>query len=224
MVIAAASLLTIFVLALMSCSKQSNPVLNSPGPAPTGVFRNLDVHGSVTVILKSDTVNKMDSTLSGVVNYNYKGQTLSLTGSGVAVISIKQLDALTVTGSADVSSTDTLRMDSLLITSHGSSKINLKLVVKNKTSIAVTGSSDNYVLAGKCPKFNLDVKGSPEIHTYSFLTNDCSVVMNGSGNCEVYSSKSLSVDLRGSCILYYKGNPPAVTQIAIIGSAQLIKQ
>ena len=193
----ASGLFAFVLLALTSCSKQSNMGLNPPvPPAPVGSFRNLEVNGCVKVILTSDTVNNLDSTFGGVVNRHYKGQTLSLSGSGTAKISIKQLDVLTVTGWSDISCADTLRMDSMLVESHGSSsKINLKLVLKKSMGIVMTGNNDNYVLSGSSPKFNVNIKGSPEVHSYSFLTNDCSVIMNGSGNCEIYSSKSLSVNL-----------------------------
>ena len=217
------SVLTLVLFAFTSCTKQTNPVVNTP-PTPVGNFTKLDVHGSVHVILKSDTINKVGATVSGNVVYNYAGQTLSISGSGVTTLSIKALDALTVTGSANVISTDTLRMNQLVITSHGSSTIDLKLILKNMISINVTGSSDSYVLSGTCPKLNADINGSPAIHAYSFLTADCAVAMTGSGNYEIFSSNSLSANLKGSSILYYKGNPPVVTPISITGSAQLIKQ
>jgi len=213
------------VLAFTSCTKQSNMGLNLPAPpAPAGAFRNLSVHGHIKVVLSPDTVNQVDSTLSGNINYHYNGQTLSLSGAGTAAISIKELDVLSVTGSSEISSTDTLRMDSLSIVSHGASKIDLKLIVKNKTSIAVNGSSDKYILSGNCPKFHADIKGSPEIHTYSFLTTDCGVAMTGSGDCEVYCSNSITVSLKGKSTVYYKGNPPIVTTLELKGASQLIKQ
>lgn len=216
--------LALFLLAFSACKKAPQPINPNPNPAPAGNFTSLEVHGSVNVILSPDTINKATSTLSGNVVYNYQGHTLILSGSGIAAVSIKALDALTVTGSANVVNTDTLRMDQLAITSHGSSTIDLKLIVKNNLAIKVTGSSDNYTLAGNCPKIATDISGSPNIHAYSLVTNDCAVAMNGSGNCEVYSTNSLSADLTGSSILYYKGNPPTVNTISITGTSKLVKQ
>ena len=120
--------LALFLLAFSACKKAPQPINPNPNPAPAGNFTSLEVHGSVNVILSPDTINKATSTLSGNVVYNYQGHTLILSGSGIAAVSIKALDALTVTGSANVVNTDTLRMDQLAITSHGSSTIDLKLI------------------------------------------------------------------------------------------------
>lgn len=219
----ATSVFSLSIFMFASCKKNS-AIASPPPPSPITGFRNLDIHGSVNVVLIPDTINQVQSVLNSNINYNLKKQTLSITGSGTAMISIKELDALTVTGSVDVLSNDSLRLDQLIITSHGSSTINLKLVMKNYLTINVTGSSDSYVLSGRSPKLIADINGSPEMRNYSFLTSDCNVSMTGSGVCEIFTSNSLSANLTGSSILYYKGNPSSVNPLKITGSAQLIKK
>ncbi len=211
------------LLTMGACTKQAaGPTASTNTSTAPASFTSLTVHGSVQVVLSPDSVNQIN-TQSGNVTYHYSGQTLSISGSGTANLSVKELDALTITGSATVSSQDSLRMDDLNVETHGSSTINLKLILQNKLNLLVTGDSDNYTLAGRCPKINADIKGSPQIQAYSFLTQDAHMEMNGSGNCQVFASNSLNADLKGSCILYYKGNPPTLTQ-ALTGTAQLIAQ
>src|ERR1700741_1739902 len=167
-----------------TCSKTNNRGSSPPSPSSTNTnFTSIDVHGSGTVLLVPDTINKDDSISNANVIYHSNGQ-LAITGSGFTKVSVKDISALTVTGSVTVFSNDSLNLTQLLLTSHGSSLLGLKLKVQNSITLTVTGSSDVYNLTGKCPKIYADVNGSPQINAYNFITADGSVTMNGSGVCQ----------------------------------------
>jgi hypothetical protein len=221
--LALASIIISTLAILPACKKNPKTIIINNPVSSTAPFENLEVHGNVKVILTPDTINKADSAISGNVVYNYKGQTLSLSGAGVVQLSIHKLNLLSTYGASTIVTTDTLELDTLVLSTRGASAISLQLDIKKLLHIASSGGSDNYTLIGKCPKFTANVSGSSYFHNYDFITQDAAIDMNGSGKFEVFCSNSLTVNLKGSATVYYKGNPPTVNQ-SVKGAAQLIKQ
>jgi hypothetical protein len=81
-----------------------------------------------------------------------------------------------------------------------------------------------YKFTGSTPRFNLRTSGFSYIQAYGLISSDCDAKLNGANTAEVYASHSLAVFIAGAGSLYYKGNPPTVSPITILGAGQLIKK
>lgn len=120
-------------------------------------------------------------------------------------VPVEDIEALSVTGSGDVSNSGVLKADDLKISVTGSGDIMLN-VAANELSGAITGSGD-IKLSGNADEFSCKVTGSGDFMAYNLKAKNVEAGVSGSGDIQVSASQSLKARVSGSGDISYRGNP-----------------
>jgi hypothetical protein len=133
-------------------------------------------------------------------------------------ISVKRLKGIRTIGSGDVTGQSTFEADDFSVELNGSGDMNLpivaarlKTIINGSGSMTLTGETDDYEAA---------IKGSGDIRGFSLKTKNASVSIAGSGNCGLFVSESLRVDISGSGDVIYLGRPRIESRVKGSGSVK----
>ncbi len=121
------------------------------------------------------------------------------------IVPFKDIEAVSLTGSGDVYTTDKIKAENFEAKVTGSGDMNLDLDVKNLES-SINGSGD-MKLAGNAAHFKCSVNGSGDTKAFDLKAEDVEARIAGSGDIQVNASKSLDARIAGSGDIVYKGNP-----------------
>jgi len=126
-----------------------------------------------------------------------------------------------VSGSGKIKSTGKISSTSHLRTHvSGSGDILLEAdAPRIETQISGSGSS---TIKGTTKDFSARISGSGDVHCYDLLSENTEIDIAGSGNAEVYASKTLDVDIAGSGDVRYKGNPSVKQNTAGSGGVKKV--
>ena len=137
-----------------------------------------------------------------------KNVNLRMTKKFVVTVPYRDINAVALAGSGDVSNTGTIKSDNMKIALAGSGDINLRIDAgKIKTSIAGSG---NIKLNGNSAALTCSIAGSGDISAYGLNTKSIVVSVAGSGNVKTTVSESIKVRVAGSGSVYYKGKPDKI--------------
>jgi hypothetical protein len=129
--------------------------------------------------------------------------------------------SLKVAGSGDIRSEGKIISNELYTEVSGSGNISLEVdAPRIKTEIAGSGA---VTLHGTTRDFLAQVSGSGEIRAFRLLSENTEVDIAGSGDVEVYASKSLDIDIAGAGDVRYKGNPGVKQNIAGSGNISRVE-
>lgn len=120
-------------------------------------------------------------------------------------VPFESLEAVTLTGSGDIYSTDEIRSKRFDIRIVGSGDVKLFVTAKDAKA-SITGSGD-IALKGSAENFDCKVTGSGDISAFNFKSEIVHATVLGSGDIEVYASEELTAKTPGSGDIEYKGNP-----------------
>ncbi len=133
---------------------------------------------------------------------------IKLNGSGDIIIEefdeLDQLD-LIITGSGNIYGDYNFPINNLLFYISGSGNIDFATSALNITS-EIEGSG-NVILSGTTITHEAIITGSGSFRTFNLITDNTSINIVGSGDCEVYVNNTLDIDISGSGNIYYKGHP-----------------
>ncbi|MCH9660037.1 MAG: DUF2807 domain-containing protein [Bacteroidetes bacterium] len=128
------------------------------------------------------------------------------TKKGIHVtVPFNDISKVSLTGSGDVDSKDTIRATSMDVSLTGSGDIVLDIDSSNLES-TVTGSGD-IELSGSTENLEVTVTGSGDFSGANLLSNNTEVRVSGSGDASVYAKESLKARVSGSGDIDYRGNP-----------------
>ncbi len=152
-------------------------------------------------------------------------------------LSLPMITALEVNGSGDAFGLDRFESDVLNLFVKGSGSIEFEADVR-RLDIDIDGSgnitldtqaeeietdidgSGDLFLSGSTLIHLIDINGSGDVLAFDTPTNESTIEITGSGDCQVRVSDELDVIIRGSGNVRYKGNPLVSTTIT--GSGRLI--
>ncbi|HPG05500.1 MAG TPA: head GIN domain-containing protein [Saprospiraceae bacterium] len=120
-------------------------------------------------------------------------------------ITVPRLDAVKVSGSGSVYSTNTFSASGMDIDISGSGKVDMAINVLSLDG-QISGSGD-LVLEGSAENVDYRISGSGKYHGFNLDTKNTSMDISGSGDAEVLVSELLEVRISGSGDIFYKGNP-----------------
>ena len=123
----------------------------------------------------------------------------------VVTVPFTDIEAVSLTGSGDISSSDVVNAENFDINITGSGNVKLALKARN-TSASITGSGD-IDLSGSSTDFDCKVTGSGDISAFDFKCENVSATVTGSGDLQVYASEYLKARTPGSGDIEYRGNP-----------------
>lgn len=146
-------------------------------------------------------------------------------------LSIKELVKAEISGSGDINGSTTFTTDEdlrILISGSGDVSLaanaanvdakiegsgNISLTSNTETVDAVIAGSGNININGSATSINYSILGSGDINAFGMIAETVSVNIDGSGDCNVYASKTLNVDIDGSGDVNYKGGATANSKI-----------
>jgi hypothetical protein len=141
--------------------------------------------------------------------------------SGITVYaSAPDFKKIAVSGSGKIKSTGKITGSSELSADVSGSGDILLEVDAPKISTQISGSGSTSI-KGTTKDFSIDINGSGDVHCFDLLSENTELDISGSGNAEVYASKTLDVEIAGGGDVRYKGNP--FVQQNISGSGKVRK-
>jgi Putative auto-transporter adhesin, head GIN domain len=127
-------------------------------------------------------------------------------------LSVKDLNAVTVSGSGDIT-TASLNADQLALTVSGSGNIRIDQLQANGLTYTLSGSGDAD-LAGEAGEQNVKISGSGNYRAGDLSSQTVTVGISGSGDATVWAQDSLDVNISGSGSVSYYGQPKTSTNVA----------
>ena len=179
------------------------------------------IEGNITIEGESNLLDHVDVTVqNGTLRIATKeGKRLRLSKGANIVLTVpfESLNEVTLTGSGDVKTKNTIKATSFETKVTGSGDISLDLEAE-KVNAEVTGSGD-LILKGKTAEFTCKVTGSGDLNAFELTSGNVISAVAGSGDCKVYCSDSLNARVNGSGDIQYKGDPKRKdTKVAGSGS------
>lgn len=135
-------------------------------------------------------------------------------------ITVKNLKAIAIDGSADITSQGKFVSDTMELSISGSGDISLELETK-VLEAAISGAGD-IKLTGMAKTFSAAIAGAGDIKALDLISEKCHVSIAGSGDCQVNASQELEISIAGSGEVSYKGNPAKISN-SVNGSGKVRK-
>ena len=236
-----ALLILSLAVSFSSCHYIRGERINGNGVSSTqersvGDFHSISAMGGMDVIVSQAPNNSFkieaDQNLLEYIETRNNGGTIEIFTRegfdldpkfGIKVYaSAPNFNDLEVSGSGKITSTGKISSSSELNTEvSGSGDILIEAdAPKIRTEISGSGSS---TIRGTTKDFSAHISGSGDVHCYELLSENTKIDIAGSGNAEVYASKSLDVDIAGAGDVRYKGNPSVKQNIAGSGSVRKVE-
>ena len=127
----------------------------------------------------------------------------------VVYVVAKDLNAISLSGSGDVSFKEGLRTNALKIRVSGSGDMYGRVDVKNLES-GISGSGD-VKLSGHADNSAVNVSGSGDYEARGLVTMNTIVHVSGSGDASINASNSVSASISGSGDVRYTGGAKSVS-------------
>jgi len=104
----------------------------------------------------------------------------------------------------------------------GSGEMTITDVTKDKVIFNISGSGD-ITASGKVEVLEASVSGSGDLRLGNLHANHANVIINGSGDANVWVEQSISAQVNGSGDILYTGNPAEVNK-QVNGSGDITKR
>ncbi len=200
----------------------------------TGNYDKIQVSGSYTVNLVAGaegniTINGEDP--ERLIEVETEGNTLKIHSKKLAgkdynrksiviTVPVESLNEVTLSGSGNINSAETLKSSSFLAMISGSGRISLNIEAQ---SIAASVSGSGKIeLNGKAQNLDSAVSGSGSINAFDLITAETTSMVSGSGTSKINTTEKIRASVSGSGNIYYKGNPKK-DDIKVSGSGKVIK-
>jgi len=201
-----------------------------------GSFSGVRVLGGMDAVLRSGTayaVNvETDANLQKYILTNREGDVLVIrTRNGYNLhsdnnikiyVTAPALEEITIGGSGSVTSAEKLA-GSRKLQIHVNGSGDVKLDVDAPEVEAETNGSGTIILAGTTKQFSAEINGSGDFKCFNLLSETTGVEISGSGDAQVFASKQLDIDIRGSGDVAYKGTPAIRQRNAGSGSVRNVQ-
>ena len=136
------------------------------------------------------------------------------------VITLPELEGVSISGSANVFSEMPVRTDELELEISGSGQISLN-VFANSIVSEISGSGEINI-NGTCQKLKVEIAGSGEFKGLGLNSYKASIEIAGSGRASVFALNELDAEVAGSGVINYSGEPELSVDIAGSGSVNKI--
>jgi hypothetical protein len=184
-----------------------------------GEYDKISVAGSFDVKLVSGKEGKLDIKIeenlleylitevdNGKLRIKWKKGINISTRKGILItVPFRNIDAVTLTGSGDIFTTDTIKSDDFYTSVSGSGDVKL-VIDADKITSKITGSGD-ITISGTTDYLSTRVTGSGDFHGFSLKAKETEAKVTGSGDITVTTTEKISARVTGSGDIDYKGNP-----------------
>lgn len=121
-----------------------------------------------------------------------------------AYISVKQIDAMTISGACDVFIAGTLKASDLSINQSGASDVKGRVEI-GKLKIDLSGASD-ITITGTATQLNVEASGASDFKGFDLVTDICNAKASGASDIKITVNKELSAQATGASDVKYKGS------------------
>lgn len=165
--------------------------------------------GSITVKAEENLMPYIKVEVEGNVLKVYTEKNTNISASGGKTIQItipfEKISSVTLSGSGDVRSKNTIKSDTFSAALSGSGDLNLD-VDSTTFDLAVSGSG-GIVLKGNTGNFTTKLSGSGDIDAAGLKAKNVDFTISGSGDSKIFCSENLKARVSGSGDIQYLGNP-----------------
>jgi len=138
----------------------------------------------------------------------------------VITVPFETISAISLSGSGDVKTQNTIVADKFSAKLSGSG--DLSLAVKATTFESNLSGSGDIIYSGSSDSFKSTLSGSGDIDADDLITKETDATISGSGDMKVFCSESLKARVSGSGDIKYKGNPKT-KDTKVSGSGEISK-
>ncbi len=224
------AILSLVVVFTISCSAQWGKGIKGNGNTVSidrsvGVYDGIAVSGWFDVDLVDGkegelTLEGEDNLLEYIITEVENGKLVIKTEKGVNLkpsswkdgiritVPVQNIDALSLSGSADIVGKTTLKASDFKTAMSGSGDITLDLETES-LSASMSGSGDMN-LSGKTKNFDATISGSGDIKAYDLIADNVEATVSGSADIKVTTNKMLKARVSGSGDISYRGDPKKV--------------
>jgi hypothetical protein len=218
------SLIVGLVLSAPASAQWGNKTISGSGnvttkTVSTGNYDAIKGVGSMDIHLEKGSEGNIsvttDDNLHEYIEIKTKGNDLVITTKkgynlrtrkGIKVtVPFQDLNEVTITGSGDVETKDTISADDMAVNVTGSGDIDLDIKATT-TMVKVTGSGD-IELNGSTRDLEVRISGSGDFKGYGLESTNTNVSVSGSGDAQVVANSSIVARVNGSGDVSYRGNP-----------------
>lgn len=177
-----------------------------------GVSGNLYIKqgNEQSVELRGDDLEEIETDVSGgKLRIKYEKSGWNWNRDKVDVyITIRKLEALTLSGSGKVYGESLFKTDDLDLSVSGSGDLELDVDADNvETGISGSGGVE---LSGNASSHEISISGSGKLNAEDLEAETYDIRISGSGSCRIYATKELNASVSGSGSIYYRGEPDKV--------------
>ncbi|WP_395075588.1 head GIN domain-containing protein [Flavobacterium sp.] len=165
--------------------------------------------GSISVQAEENLMPYIKLEMEGNVLkiYQEKGKNLqSSKGNKIFIIvPFDKISAVSLSGSGDVNTRNSIKADKFVATLSGSGDLNLEVDAKD-VQANLSGSGD-VRLKGKSDKLTAKISGSGDVTANNLMATDVEASISGSGDIRVNCTGNLNARVSGSGDIFYSGEP-----------------
>lgn len=224
------AILSLVVVFTISCSAQWGKGIKGNGNTVSidrsvGEYDGIAVSGWFDVDLVDGkegelTLEGEDNLLEYIITEVENGKLVIKTEKGVNLkpsswkdgiritVPVQNIDALSLSGSADIVGKTTLKASDFKTAMSGSGDITIDLETES-LSASMSGSGDMN-LSGKTKNFDATISGSGDIKAYDLIADNVEATVSGSADIKVTANKMLKARVSGSGDISYRGDPKKV--------------
>jgi len=185
-----------------------------------GPNTSITIEGGSNLLSDITTETGDDSTLT-IRNLNKYNWVRSYDKEITAYLQINRLWNIRYESSGDITTTDTLHLDSLRVEAWGGSgTIKMDINCGTSSFIMQYGSMD-FDISGKCGVTYIFANSYGPFNCLGLKSINTFIRNSGTNDCYVNAIERIDADLRSVGNIYYSGNPPVVNA-NVTGTGQLI--
>ena len=122
-------------------------------------------------------------------------------------ITSRELEAVSVSGSARFRSGEPIASDEMDFSMSGSGTIEFEELTADEVEVKISGSGHIELGHGNADELDARISGSGRLNGEGFEVNEFSASISGSGSARISVKEELEARISGSGKIYYHGNP-----------------
>lgn len=131
-------------------------------------------------------------------------------------ISFRSLEAISVSGAADLQGVPGMHFGELLLEGSGASRMLLDMEASSLRA-NISGAS-TLEISGKAAQAGFDISGASKLKAGEFLVSDCRLKASGAAYAGIHVTDKLLADVSGAATVKYKGSPAVAKDVSGAGS------
>jgi len=181
-------------------------------------FKSLLIEGACNVIITQGAIESIsieaDDNIQKYILTENSGNNLTIKlEKGIAIesstkmnvyLTIKNIDALVISGIGNVECTTPLLLDRLNLIKSGAG--NTKLYLSCSALDAIISGVGSVKMIGHIADASINISGAGSLKAYDLIIQNLKIKKSGVCNVHVFAEKEIDIETSGTGDIYYKGN------------------